>query len=159
MNTVAPAETTPETLAETTSATPGQLARRLLKDLQAQFTVFRDCKPLAIGVDKELLARTPGLDRKVLRIALGIHTRSARYLKGIEKATARFDLDGKPSEDVTEAHRSHAAELLKERFRKEADQRKAQREAEKAEQAAQEAVRRHAEKLEQLAARFSRPGK
>ena len=107
----------------------------------------------------ELLARTPGLDRKVLRIALGIHTRSARYLKGIEKATARFDLDGKPSEDVTEAHRSHAAELLKERFRKEADQRKAQREAEKAEQAAQEAVRRHAEKLEQLAARFSRPGK
>lgn len=131
-----------------TAVQPVQAARALLKDLQT-LAAFRDCLPLAIGIDKQLLQRMPDLDRKLVRIALGLHTNSLRYLKSIEKATSRFDLDGNPSGEVTEAQRKHASEILRERFRKSAEQRKAQRQEEEAE-------RRRAEKLAQLAEKFSR---
>lgn len=131
---------------------PIQSARALLKQLQSQFAVFRDCQPLAIGVDKQLLAVLPDLDRKTLRLALRTHTASLRYLKTMEKATQRFDLEGKPVAELTDEHRAHATATLRERFKKEADHRRAKAEAEKAEQAA--ALR--AAKLNQLAAKFAK---
>lgn len=135
--------------------TPVQSARALLKELQEKFPPFRDCLPLAIGIDKQLLARMPGLDRKTLRIALGLHTHSTRYLKAMSKATVRVDLDGNPAGEVPEAHRTHAEETLRERFRKEAEQRKAQRQAQREAEAAERAAARRQEKLNQLAAKFS----
>jgi ProP effector len=134
------------------AASPAQSARALLKEFQEKFEVFRDSMPLAIGIDKQLLARLPELDRKVLRIALGMHTNSSRYLRRMAKATTRVDLDGNSADEITEAHRTHAAEMLKERAKKEAEQRKAQRVAAEAE----EAARKRNEKLNQLAAKFSR---
>jgi ProP effector len=134
------------------AANPAQSARAMLKEFQEKFEIFRDCMPLAIGIDKQLIARIPEIDRKVLRIALGMHTNSSRYLRRMAKATNRVDLDGNSADEVTEAHRTHAAELLKERAKKEAEQRKAQRDA----AAAEEADRKRAEKLDQLAAKFSR---
>ena len=128
---------------------PVQNARALLKDLQEKFPAFRDCQPLSIGIDKQIIARLPEVNRKALRIALGIHTKSSRYLKAMEKATVRYDLDGNSAEQVTDAHRAHASEILRERFKKAAEQRKAQRLEE-------EAARKHADKLNQLAAKFSR---
>jgi ProP effector len=138
----------------TPASNPAQSARALLKDFQEKFAVFRDCMPLAIGIDKQLLARIPELDRKVLRIALGMHTNSSRYLRRMAKATVRVDLDGNNTDEITDAHRTHAADILKERAKKEMDQRKAQLEAEEA----AEAERKRAEKLNQLAAKFSRKG-
>jgi ProP effector len=131
---------------------PAQAARALLKQLQADFTVFRQAKPLAIGIDKQLIARLPDVNRKVLRIALGMHTNSLRYLKAMEKATQRFDLEEKVDGEVSETHRAHAAQTLRERLKKEADQRRAERAAQQAE----EARRQSEEKLNQLAAKFSR---
>lgn len=128
---------------------PGQNARQLLKQLQEQFPVFRDCLPLAIGIDKQLLARLPDLNRKELRIALGIHTHSLRYLKTTEKATARVDLDGNPAGEIMATHRTHAAELVRDRLKKQAEQRRTQREAEAL-------ARQHAQKLGQLVEKFSR---
>ena len=118
---------------ENTTENPVQNARSLIKTLQEQYAVFRNCLPLAIGIDKQLLTRQNELNRKTLRIALGLHTNSLRYLKSMEKATRRFDLDGNPSEEVTDAHRAHAAEVLKERFRKDAERRRAQKLAEQQE--------------------------
>ncbi|HWW07572.1 ProQ/FinO family protein [Collimonas sp.] len=135
---------------------PVQTARVLLKELQEKFAVFRDYQPLAIGIDKQLIALSPELNRKTLRIALGMHTNSLRYLKGMEKATHRFDLDGNSTDEVTEVHRTHATETLRERFKKNAEQRKVQRAAEAAQEAAEKAARQHAEKLSQLTAKFSR---
>jgi ProP effector len=54
--------------------------------------------------------------------------------------------------EVPDEHRAHATETLRERFRKEADQRRAKLEAEKAAQAEQQRL----EKLNQLAAKFSK---
>jgi ProP effector len=129
--------------------TPAQSARALLKRLQTQFPAFRDCLPLAIGIDKQLNTELPEVSRKVLRIALGIHTNSLRYLRAMEKATHRFDLMGKQTDEVTDVHRTHASEILRERFKKDAEQRKAQK-------AAAEAARIHAEKLALLSEKFSR---
>nr|WP_156133639.1 ProQ/FinO family protein [Massilia sp. JS1662] len=133
-------------------AAASQSPRALLKQLQQQFKAFRDCLPLAIGIDKQVLARLPDLNRKTMRAALGIHTGSMRYLRAMEKATVRYDLDGNPGAEVTDTHRQHAKELLQERFKKEAERKKAEREA-----AAQaEADRKRQEKLQQLASKFSK---
>lgn len=135
--------------------TPVQSARALLKELQEKFPPFRDCLPLAIGIDKQLLARMPELDRKTLRIALGLHTNSTRYLKAMAKASERFDLEGNGAGEVPETHRTHAEETLRERFRKEAEQRKAQRQAQREAEQAERAEQRRAEKLNALAEKFS----
>ena len=152
----APAADAPATDAPA-AATPAagsdvQSPRALLKQLQEQFPAFRNCLPLAIGIDKQVLARLPGLNRKVMRAALGIHTGSMRYLRAMEKATVRFDLDGNPGAEVTDTHRQHAKEQLQERFKKEAERKKAEREA----AAKDEADRKRQEKLTQLASKFSR---
>ena len=128
---------------------PAQDARQLIKKLQEEFAVFRDYSPLAIGIDRQLLARQPELERKTLRVALGMHTNSLRYLKSMEKATQRLDLDGQCVAEVTEEHRRHAVETLRERFKKKAEREKAQREAE-----AQERLRN--EKRGQLVEKFGK---
>ena len=141
--------------ATATSATPaGLTARALLKQFQEQFPPFRDCLPLAIGIDKQILARLPDLDRKLMRTALGIHTGSLRYLRVMEKAKVRYDLDGTAGAEVTQTHRDHATQVLQQRFKKEADRKKAEREA----AATEEANRLRLEKLNQLTAKFSRKG-
>ena len=130
----------------------GLSARSLLKQLQQQFPAFRDCLPLSIGIDKQILARLPDLDRKTMRAALGIHTGSLRYLRSMEKATVRYDLDGTAGAEVSDTHRTHAKETLQQRFKKEAERKKAERDAAQAE----EANRLRQEKLQQLATKFSR---
>lgn len=135
-----------------TPASPAQSPRALLKSLQDQYPVFRDSLPLAIGIDKALLERTPGLEKKVLRIALSLHTHSMRYLRAMEKATQRFDLDGNGVGEVTEEHRKHAAETIRERLKKQAEERRAQAKAAKD----AEAERQRNEKLLLLAEKFSR---
>ena len=130
-------------------ASPGQEARSLLKSFQEKYPVFREFKPLAIGIDKQLLAQDAGLSRKTLRLALGMHTNSFRYLKSMESAKQRFNLDGSDAGEVPEEHRKHASEILRERFKKEVARRKAQKEAE-----AQE--RQRAEKLDQLMQKFGK---
>lgn len=146
------------TATATPDAAPSQSPRALLKKLQADFAVFRDYQPLAIGIDKQLQARLPDLERKTLRIALGIHTNSLRYLKVMEKATVRFDLDGNTADEVTEVHRAYALEAIRERLKKEADKRRAEKEAAMAAEKAALAERQRTEKMDQLLAKFGRPG-
>ena len=143
-STLASSMTTP-----TTPTPPAQEARNLLKSLQDKFQVFRDHMPLAIGIDKQLLAQEADLNRKILRLALGMHTNSFRYLKSMESAKQRFNLDGSDGGEVPEEHRKHASEILRERFKKEVARRKAQKEAE-----AQEKQR--TEKLNQLVQKFGK---
>lgn len=152
MNTTSLVAESADAPAPATPAAPTQTARSLLKQLQQQFPAFRDCLPLAIGIDKQILARMPELDRKTMRTALGIHTGSLRYLRAMEKATVRYDLDGTAGAEVTDTHRSHAKDTLQQRFKKEAERKKAERDAAQAE----EANRLRAEKLQQLASKFSR---
>jgi ProP effector len=131
-------------------------ARALLKDIQARHDIFRNFSPLAIGIDKQLLAQQPDLNRKALRMALRNHTMSTRYLKEMQTGTVRFNLDGTAAGEVTEDARTHSAELLRERFKKQAELRKAEQEAARAEQEAARAEQRRQEKLSQLTEKFGR---
>jgi ProP effector len=149
-----PVDTPPpaEPAVATPAAANAQSARSLLKQFQKDFPAFRDCLPLAIGIDKQILARMPELDRKTMRTALGIHTGSLRYLRAMEKATVRFDLDGTAGAEVTDTPRTHAKETLQQRFKKEAERKKAERELAQA----AEADKLRQEKLLLLASKFSR---
>ena len=139
-----------------TDQTTGQKARALLKTLQETFPVFRDYSALAIGVDKLLLTQQPDLERKVLRLALGMHTNSARYLKTMEKARHRVDLAGNIVAEVPDEHRKHASEVIRERFKKDAERRKALREAEALEKQRAAIENQRAEKLCQLVEKFGK---
>jgi ProP effector len=134
---------------------PIAAARQLLLSLEKQFPVFQSGAPLAIGIDKQLFARMPDIDKKTLRTALRLHTGSTRYLKAMEKAEHRLDLDGNAAGEITQEHRTLASTTLKDRFKKSAQQRKEKLQAEKeAVQAEKEAAERQA-KLQELAAKFS----
>ena len=150
------AETTPaaETKSDSLAA-----SRVLLKDLQAGFDVFRSFAPLAIGIDKQYLALHPDADRKALRHALRSHTLSTRYLKEMQTATQRRNLDGSEAGEVTDEARSHAAEQLRERFKKQAEQRRAAEAATRAAEEAAKAEARRQEKLSQLTEKFGRKGR
>lgn len=123
--------------------------RALLKDLQQRFDVFRNFSPLAIGIDKQVFAALPDISKRAVRQAMRSHTISTRYLKEMEKGAQRLNLDGTPAGEVTDENRQHATEQLRERFKKQADQRRAADQAAKAEQ-------RRQEKLTQLTEKFGR---
>jgi ProP effector len=143
------------TTTEATTAKPND-TRALLKDLQTRFDVFRNFSPLAIGIDKQVFAVLPELSKKSLRLAMRSHTISTRYLKEMEKGTVRLNLDGSPADEVTDENRQHAAEQLRERFKKQADARKAAEAEAKAAEAEARAEQRRAEKLNQLTEKFGR---
>lgn len=124
----------------------------LLQTLRETFPAFASYQPLAIGIHEAVNARLPDLVAAELKTALRIHTKSTRYLKSMASAKHRVDLDGNPAGDITDEQRTHAAELLKERFRKDRERKT----AEEAARMAQEAEQRKQEKLQQLAARFSK---
>ena len=123
--------------------------RALLKDLQERFEVFRNFSPLAIGIDKQLFEALPDLSKRSVRMAMRSHTMTTRYLKEMEKGTQRLNLDGSPAGEVTDENRQHATELLRERFKKQAEQRKAAEAEARAEE-------RRQQKLMQLADKFGR---
>ncbi|MFN7152110.1 MAG: ProQ/FINO family protein [Acidovorax sp.] len=68
--------------------------------------VFR---PLKRGIFQDLLAAHPDVfERDALKVALGIHTRSTRYLQSVAAGDKRHDLQGQPVEDMAPEHVHHA---------------------------------------------------
>lgn len=66
-------------------------------------------RPLKLGVYQELLALHPDDFKKDdLKIALGLHARSTRYLDAVAAGEQRHDLNGVPVEPVAPEHVHHA---------------------------------------------------
>jgi len=65
--------------------------------------------PLKLGVFQELMALHPDEFKKEdLKVALGLHARSTRYLESVASGEKRHDLNGVPVEDVAPEHVHHA---------------------------------------------------
>jgi len=65
--------------------------------------------PLKIGVFEDLVAAHPqDLPAAELKVALGLHTRSTRYIEAVASGLARHDLQGRPVEPVAPEHVHHA---------------------------------------------------
>ncbi|RYF53403.1 MAG: proq activator of osmoprotectant transporter prop, partial [Comamonadaceae bacterium] len=98
-------------------ATPGAASRTpprthpALEQLAALYpqlfgAVFR---PLKRGIFQDILAAHPeAFEREALKVALGIHTRSTRYLQSVAAGDKRHDLSGQPVEDMAPEHVHHA---------------------------------------------------
>ncbi len=147
--------------AEATEASPHQEKpsldpRGLLSKLQEISPTFRDYKPVALRIDKSIMERFPELERKIVRIAMRMHTTSTRYLKALEKDTHRYDLDGNQCEEITQEHREYAARTLKERFAEVARRKREKQKEEALKQREEAAEQRRADKLQQLVGRFSK---
>lgn len=65
--------------------------------------------PLKLGVYQELLALHPDEFKKdELKLALGQHARSTRYLEAVAASRQRYDLQGEPVEALAPEHIHHA---------------------------------------------------
>ena len=65
--------------------------------------------PLKLGVFQELMAAHPDEFKKdELKLALGQHARSTRYLEAVASGEKRHSLQGEPVEDVAPEHVHHA---------------------------------------------------
>ena len=65
--------------------------------------------PLKLGIFHDLLARHPDVFKKdELKLAMGQHARSTRYLECVAAGLARHDLDGLAVEPVAPEHVHHA---------------------------------------------------
>lgn len=158
-----PEHTTPENTAPAPADAPAAPKaaekadpREILRQLQHSSPAFRDCKPLALGIDKAVQARFPKLERKLVRSAMRLHVTSTRYLKAMEKGGQRFDLDGNADGEVSEEHRSHAAQTLKERFAAVAKRKREQEKENRERERAAQAEERKTERLQQLVGKFSK---
>lgn len=61
--------------------------------------------PLKLGIFQELLAKHPEhFQRDTLKAALGVHTRSGRYLQSVAARRQRHDLQGQAVEEVAPEH-------------------------------------------------------
>lgn len=80
--------------------------------------------PLKVGIFQDLLAAHPDvLPAAELKVALGLHTRSTRYIEAVASGLARHDLQGQPVEPVAPEHVHHAIlELYKRRSGKAPEQ-------------------------------------
>ncbi len=84
----------------------------LLRQLYKKFKVFREFRPLRIGVDWELHQALPETPRKQIKRAIARHTLNRRYQLSLARGGSRYDLAGQENGVVPEAHRSHAKRIL-----------------------------------------------
>lgn len=80
--------------------------------------------PLKLGVFEDLVQAHPQeLPAAELKTALGLHTRSTRYIEAVASGLPRHDLQGKPVEPVAPEHVHHAVlELYRRRSGKAPEQ-------------------------------------
>ncbi len=128
----------------TTGPKPPRSRNAVLDTLNASFKVFRDCRPLALGIHKAIKERLPDTNARELRNALRMHTASTRYLKALSQAGERFDLDDVPAGEVTAEQQQQATSDLRLRFKKQAELHKAE-----------QAAKQHRENLLKLADKFN----
>lgn len=65
--------------------------------------------PLKVGIYEDLRDAHPeALPAEELKVALGLHTRSNRYLESVASGLPRHDLQGQPTEPVAVEHVQHA---------------------------------------------------
>lgn len=88
------------------------------KDFVFSLPVFKECKPLKVGIDKELLLlikiTRPDLNYSVrfLKRILTIHTHNVKYLTSFPKHTHRFDINNKEFSEITDDEREFTAKKL-----------------------------------------------
>ncbi|WP_084224433.1 ProQ/FINO family protein [Stenoxybacter acetivorans] len=69
--------------------------------LYHQFEVLKEFKPLALGIDKDIIAALPQFDKTLVKRALSSHCRHPRYINNLAQGGKRYDLQGNEQGEVT----------------------------------------------------------
>ncbi|HAL40752.1 MAG TPA: prop effector [Polaromonas sp.] len=91
--------------------TPARKANPVLEQLFELYPKMFGAQflPLKLGVFQDLLAQHPDLfKREELKVALGLHARSTRYLESVAAGYPRHDLQASPVEPVAPEHVHYA---------------------------------------------------
>lgn len=80
--------------------------------LKDNYPVFKKWKPLAIGVNEEIVALAPpgSVNQHLLAMALGLHVKMVPYHLSLaeSKSMQRYHLDGSPAGPLLERHQERA---------------------------------------------------
>ncbi len=66
-----------------------------------KYDVFKRFKPLAIGIDQDLVVALPQFDPALVARVLANHCRRPRYIKALSRGGKRFDLNNRFKGEVT----------------------------------------------------------
>lgn len=66
-----------------------------------KFEVFKRFKPLAVGIDQDLIVALPQYDPALIARVLANHCRRPRYIKSLARGGKRFDLNNHFKGEVT----------------------------------------------------------
>ena len=66
-----------------------------------KYDVFKRFKPLAVGIDQDLITALPQFDPTLIARVLANHCRRPRYLKALARGGKRFDLNNRFKGEVT----------------------------------------------------------
>ena len=83
----------------------------IAEHVYSKFEVFRQFRPLALGIHESLIAALPQFDATLISRVVATHCRKPRYVKSLARGGKRFDLAGKPNGEVT-AEEKKAAQLM-----------------------------------------------
>jgi hypothetical protein len=111
MTTPAPTPATPAAKKKAGARKPARPVHPLLHTLYELYPALFGARflPLKVGVFEDLRTAQPDrLPAEELKVALGLHTRSNRYIEAVASGLARHDLQGQPVEPVAPEHVHHA---------------------------------------------------
>ena len=69
--------------------------------IYSKYDVFKRFKPLAVGIDQDLIAALPQFDPSLIARVLANHCRRPRYLKSLARGGKRFDLNNRFKGEVS----------------------------------------------------------
>ena len=76
--------------------------------LYSKYDVFKRFKPLAIGIEKDLVEALPQFDAALIHRVLSNHCRRPKYLKAVARGGKRFNLNNRFQGEVSEQEQQYA---------------------------------------------------
>lgn len=95
---------------------PSELRAQELDASLNAFPVWLDCKPLALGIEKQIFRHIAELhlsaSKRVVEKLLYRHTHKPSYLQAVARGGNRWNLDGTEAGEIIQVERDHAAQIL-----------------------------------------------
>ena len=76
--------------------------------LYSKYDVFKRFKPLAIGIEKDLVEALPQFDAVLIHRVLSNHCRRPKYLKAVARGGKRFNLNNRFQGEVSAEEQQYA---------------------------------------------------
>ena len=76
--------------------------------LYSKYEVFKKFKPLALGIEQDLIASLPQFDSNLVKRALFNHCRRKKYILAVARGGKRFDLNGRFLGEISEEEKQYA---------------------------------------------------